>query len=102
MDELATSPPHARYGRGLPRLGNDCDSSGVFTHAHTTAEECGFDTTVAAAEQLLIANTEPNGPHLGIAARYKTPEPAQHTRAKLVTYDEFLASFTTPEHAEAS
>ncbi|MDK6547954.1 hypothetical protein QP375_26060, partial [Escherichia coli] len=43
-----------------------------FTHAQTTAAECGFDATVTAAAALLEANAQPTGPHLGIAARYST------------------------------
>ena len=74
-----------------------------FTHAQTTAAECGFDATVTAAAALLEANAQPTGPHLGIAARYITPPPTQHTRANLATYDQLLATtINTPQHAEAT
>lgn len=73
-----------------------------FTHAETTATECGFDTTVTAAAALLETNAQPTGPHLGIAARYSAPPPTQHTRANLTTYDQLLATTTTPQHAEAT
>ncbi|WJY67904.1 hypothetical protein [Corynebacterium auris] len=72
-----------------------------FTHAETTATECGFDTTVTAAAALLETNATPTGPHLGIAARYSAPPPTQHARANLTTYDQLLAtSTTTPDHEE--
>lgn len=74
-----------------------------FTHAQTTAAECGFDATVTAAAALLEANAQPTGPHLGIAARYSAPPPTQHTRANLATYDQLLATtINTPQHAEAT
>ena len=74
-----------------------------FTHAETTATECGFDATVTAAAALLETNAQPTGPHLGIAARYSAPPPTQHSRATLTTYDQLLATTTTTsQHAEAT
>ena len=73
-----------------------------FTHAQTTAKECGFDATVTAAAALLETNAQPTGPHLGIAARYSAPPPTQHARANLTTYDQLLATNTdTTQHVEA-